>query len=236
MADEVASKKKNWFARHKLISAIIAIVVIVAIVTSGDSSKNTSTTKTSTPKTSQKQETKPAAQPAERKVQGTAVTLGTGDFTGGQDVAVGLYDVTAGSGQSGNFIVNDGSKVNEVLGDTSGLGVAKVRTDIAKGDKIKISGLSQVTFTPVSSPFVTSHATTVLYAGSFKVGEDIGAGKYVVTPGSGESGNFIVNNGTKSNEVLGDAGGFGVPSVTITLSKGDTIKLSGLNVVNFTAQ
>ncbi len=38
-----------------------------------------------------------------RKVTGTLVTLGAGSFLGGSDVKAGLYDVTPGPGQSGNF-------------------------------------------------------------------------------------------------------------------------------------
>ena len=38
-----------------------------------------------------------------RKVTGTPVTLSAGSFLGGSDVKAGLYDVTPGPGQSGNF-------------------------------------------------------------------------------------------------------------------------------------
>ena len=51
-----------------------------------------------------------------RTVKGTAMTLGAGDFTGGTDVKSGLYDVTAGPGQSGNFVVQGTDSYNEILG------------------------------------------------------------------------------------------------------------------------
>lgn len=64
---------------------------------------------------------------------------------------------TAGGG--GNFIVSGTRKYNEVLGD-NGLdtGVPKIRAELSQGDQIQISALYQVTFTPVTTPFVTTHS------------------------------------------------------------------------------
>ncbi len=227
-------KNKNWFSEHKVLTAIIAFVVLIAIVgVSGgsDNSKpdNSSQASSSPAKTTK---TKHVKKPAVRKVKGKATTLGAGTFTGGKDVVVGLYDVTPSPGQSGNFIVNDGSSYNEILGTESG-GVSKVRVKISKGDKIQISGLSIVSFTPVKTPFVTSHKKTKLYAGTFVVGEDVGQGRYKVTPGPGQSGNFIVNDGLSYNEILGSSAG-GVSSVSVDLQNGDKISISGLGVVTFT--
>jgi hypothetical protein len=177
------------------------------------------------------------AAPAGRHVQGTAVTLGAGTFTGGKDVAVGLYDVTPGSGQSGNFTVSGTDSYNEILGDAASLGVPMVRAQISTGDQIQIASLSAVTFTPVSTPYSTSHTTTNIYAGTWTVGQDVGAGRYVATPGPGQSGNFIVSGNDSYNEILGgDASTGGVPSLTISISKGDVIAVSGLSQVTLTAQ
>jgi hypothetical protein len=178
------------------------------------------------------------ATPAGRQVKGTLVTLGAGTFAGGQDVAVGLYDVTTAAGQSGNFIVSGTDTYDEILGpDGIGDGVPMVRTQISSGDQIQISGLSAVTFTPVSTPFVTSHTTVNLYAGTWNVGQDIGAGRYVATPGAGQSGNFIVSGNDSYDEILGggsDVGG--VPSVSVSLTKGDVITISSLSQVVMTAK
>lgn len=179
---------------------------------------------------------KPAAPSNARKVTGTAVTLGAGTFTGGQDVAVGLYDVTTSSGQSGNFIVNGTDSYNEILGDDGeGQGVPKIRVQIADGDQIQISSLTSVTFTPVTAAYVTTHTTAALYAGTFTVGQDIGAGRYVATPGAGQSGNFIVRGNDEYNEILGSDSSLGeVPSLTVTLTDGDAIDISGLSQVTLT--
>lgn len=170
-----------------------------------------------------------------RKVQGTATTLGAGNFTGGKDVAVGLYNVTAGPGQSGNFIVQGTDSYDEILGgDPSTGGVPVVRAKISTGDQIQISGLSQVIFTPVSTPFVTTHTPVTLYAGTWTVGQDLGPGGYVATPGAGQSGNFIIEN-AGVNEILGgDPSAGGVPNVTFTVSNGDIIGISSLSQVTLT--
>jgi hypothetical protein len=237
----------GWFWKHKVISAIIILIVIIVAATSSSSPKknvvstttaaNTPTTQTQ-PATTKPAATKPAATVASRKITGTATTLGAGTFTGGTDVAVGLYNVTPGSGQSGNFIVTGTDEYDEILGDAGAAGgVPQVRAKISKGDQIQISGLSSVTFTPVSTPYITTHTTTNLYAGTFTVGQDIGAGRYVATPGSGQSGNFIVTGSDEYDEILGgDSSLGGVPSVTVTLSKDDVIDISGLSQVTLTAQ
>lgn len=174
---------------------------------------------------------------AGRQVKGTLVTLGAGTFAGGTDIAIGLYDVAGGAGQSGNFTVNGRDSYNEVLGDAASLGVPMVRTTISSGDQIQISGLSSVTFTPVSTPASNSHTTTTIYAGTWTVGQDLGGGRYVATPGAGQSGNFTVSGSDSYNEILGgDSSMGGVPSLTVTLSKGDVIAVSGLSQVTLTAQ
>lgn len=234
--------KLQWFGKHKVLTVILVLVVIVIAAASSSGSKspqtNTTAATTSSSNNSQQSSAKAPATPAARQVKGTAVTLGAGTFTGGKDVAVGLYDVTPAAGQSGNFMVSGTDSYNEILGDAGAAGgVPKVRVQISNGDKIEISGLSSVSFTPVTTPFVTAHTTTNLYAGTFIVGQDIGAGRYVATPGSGQSGNFIVSGNDSYNEILGgDSSMGGVPSVTVSLSNGDVIDISGLSQVTLTAQ
>lgn len=151
----------------------------------------------------------------------------------GQDIPAGLYNVTAGAGQSGNFIVNGPDTYDEILGSADGMGVPEVRARLRSGDKIQLSGLSSVIFTPVTSPYVTSVKTTNLYAGTWTVGQDIAPGRYVATPGAGQSGNFIID-AEGVDEILGSADGMGVPNVTVTIHKGDVIEISGLAQVTMT--
>jgi hypothetical protein len=162
------------------------------------------------------------------------VTLGAGNFTGGTDVALGLYDVTTGPGQSGNFIVTGTDSYNEVLDSSGSRGVPKIRVQISNGDQIQISGLSQVFFTPVSTPFVTTNSAVTLYAGTWTVGQDLGPGSYVATPGAGQSGTFIIT-GEGVNEILsGDPRLGAVSSVTFNVQNGDVIEISGLEQVTLT--
>lgn len=228
-----------------IILAFIVIVIISAVSNSGGNKTNSSNNNTATTTSSKTAKTQSAtaattgasaSQPATRQVQGTAVTLGAGTFTGGKDVAPGLYDVTTVAGQSGNFVVNGGSSYNEILGDDgSGDGVSKIRVKVSAGDQIQISGMSDVTFTPVTAPFVTGNTAVTLYAGTFTVGQDVGAGNYTVTPGSGQSGNFVVNGGSSYNEILGTDSSMGEdPSLHVTLNAGDTIDISSMDQVVFT--
>lgn len=233
----MSDQKPNWFKKHKvltIVGGVIFLIVIVSALSGGAKSpaSNKTASKTAATQTGTKQEQKPAV----RQAQGTQVTLGAGTFAGGKDVAVGLYDVTAGAGQTGNFIVSGADTYNEILGDAGAAGgVSKVRTRINSGDKIQLSSLSSVTFTPVTAAFSTDYKVTNLYAGTFIVGEDIGAGRYTVTPGSGQTGNFIVTGANMYNEILGGDSSFGgVPSVSATLTKGDKIAISGMDQVTFT--
>jgi hypothetical protein len=180
--------------------------------------------------------TKPPGQASTvRAVQGTAATLGAGTFTGGKDIAVGLYDVTPGAGQSGNFSTMGANDYNEILGgDTASGNVPMIRVQISNGDQIQTSGLSQVIFTPVTSPYVTTYGAVNLYAGTWTVGQDLGPGRYVATPTPGESGNFVIEN-EGVNEILGgDTSSGEVPNVTFTVKKGDVINVSSLSGVSLT--
>jgi hypothetical protein len=167
-------------------------------------------------------------------VKGAAVTLGSGTFIGGTDVEPGLYDVTTGPGQRGTFVVAGTDSYNDVL-DASGIrGVPKIRVQISTGDRIRISGLTEVMFTPVSTPFVTTHSAVTLYAGSWTVGQDLGPGLYVATPGAGQSGRFVIRS-EGVNQILGGDPRLGeVPSVTFAVKDGDVIKISGLRKVALT--
>lgn len=145
-------RKKGLTLKQKTIAGVIIMVVLIGVIASSSGGKNTISTKPAT--TSKATQTsgstaKAAPRVATRQVAGTATTLGTGTFAGGQDVAVGLYDVTPGAGQSGNFMVGGADSYNEILGGDSSLGgVPSVTVSLTKGDTIEISSLSQVTFTP----------------------------------------------------------------------------------------
>jgi hypothetical protein len=231
------------YMRAPVIGTLVVAALTMAACSKSSSSNTTTTTGATTASTAAATTTTTTkatttTAPAGRHVTGAAVTLGAGTFKGGTDVKAGLYDVTPGAGQSGNFSTTGSQTYNEILGSNGGVGgVPMVRVSIANGDQITISGLSAVMFAPVTTPLNDSHATTNLYAGTWTVGEDLGAGRYVATPGAGQSGNFSVSGNDSYNEILGgDASTGGVPQVSVTLSKGDVISISGLSQVTMTAQ
>lgn len=108
-----------------------------------------------------------------------------------------------------------------------------IRVQISNGDEIQISGSSQVDFTPVSTPFVTSQSAADLYAGTWTVGQDLGPGRYVATPAAGQRGNFTIQR-EGINVILGGDHAGAVPSVTFNIQNGDVIAISGLSQVTLT--
>lgn len=156
--------------------------------------------------------------------------LNTGSFMVGTDIPKGRYVIT-GDG-SGNLFIYDSAGIpyiNEILGGGD-LGVETVTTDIAEGDKIEISGINKVTFTPAETKVSEATLTT----GNWIVGIDILPGRYDAESSKG-NGNFFVydKNGIPVvNEILG-GGDIGVEKVTIDLEEGNMISISGMNEVRF---
>jgi hypothetical protein len=179
---------------------------------------------------------------AVRHVTGKAVTVGAGTFAAGKDVPPGLYDVTTVAGQTGTFVVGGRDQYNELLGVETAENpvVRKIRVRLSIGDSIQISGLSSVTFTPVTAPLVSADLPATLYAGTWTVGQDIGPGRYVATATHVLiAGHFIVD-GEHINAILGVGiqgnGENAVRSVTVDLKNGDVITITGLNDVIMTPQ
>jgi hypothetical protein len=148
-------------------------------------------------------------------------------------VAQGLYDVTTGPGQSGRFTVTGTDSYDDVLDSSGAQGVPQIRAQISSGDRIQISSsLSQVIFTPVATPFVTASSAVNLYAGTWTVGQDLGPGTYVATPGTGQSGKFIISSEGVNVTLGGDPNLGEVPDVTFSVQIGDVIQISDLGQVS----
>ncbi len=81
-----------------------------------------------------------------------AVTLGSGTFFVGEDIGVGRYRVTSGPVQNGSFVVlGKTTYYNAVFGTIQGLNtVSELDVNLLKNDKIMISGMNQVYFTPLN--------------------------------------------------------------------------------------
>ncbi len=159
--------------------------------------------------------------------------LNTGTFMVGTDIPAGRY-VIHGDGSGNLFIYDEAGMpyINEILGGGD-LGVDTVTTDIQDGDKIEISGINKVTFTPAETKLYKDTLTT----GNWIAGIDFPAGRYDVSSEDG-NGNFFVYNKSDFpvvNEILG-GGDIGVEKVTVNLEEGYKITISGMKSVKFTAK
>jgi len=155
-------------------------------------------------------------------------TLGAGTFYAPDHISVGVYDVSFTG--AGNLFINgnEGLEYNEIGG--SSYGVSKIRVYITESAEIEISGM-KVNFVPVQRTQLPSEGFT-LYAGYWSGADEIPSGRYEVTPGSGESGNFFVMGSNYVNEILG--GSYGVESVTINITEKDIVNIRGMESVTFT--
>ena len=89
--------------------------------------------------------------PVKKRHKKNKSSLTTGFWIVGKDIKKGKYTVTPAEGQSGNFVVIPksafGDSTNEVLGDDTDMSqVPKVNVNLHKGDKVEVSGMTQVSF------------------------------------------------------------------------------------------
>ncbi|CCF30367.1 hypothetical protein [Weissella confusa] len=99
--------------------------------------------------------------------------------------------------------------------------------------KVLVAALSFAVLMGIGVQVDAAGKTTDLTAGQYTVGSDIKAGRYVVTPLDGTSGNFQSTTGS-INVILGDpnqdtVGSMYVSSYTVDLKKKTEFNLSGVN-------
>ncbi|MGX5377615.1 hypothetical protein ACWCL1_05125 [Ligilactobacillus sp. LYQ135] len=213
-------KEKKPFYKKWWFWLIIAIIAIAAFGGSeSDSSSSDSSAKTEQKSSDAK--TDENSEKTSKEETGQAVTLGAGEYTVGDQIKPGRYVIKAASG-SGNLTSESGD-INVILGQQVDNDMGQVdsyTTNLKKGTKIKISGINQTSFTPVTS----REYLTQLTAGQWVVGKDIKPGRYKVVATAG-SGNFSSTNGD-INEILGtseDSDAGQVTSVTVQLHNGEVI-------------
>lgn len=222
--------KKWWFW-------LIVVIVIIGASSSGGSSDNSSKSDKSsnTEKVAKKTDNTNKDATSEKNTA-KPVTLGAGTYEvgKGKDIEPGRYVIKAVQG-SGNLNSTGSGDINVILGqsadNTSGQ-VDSYTADLKANTKVKIEGINQTSFTPVTN----RQYLTQLSAGQWVVGKDIKAGRYKVVATQG-SGNFHSSNGD-INEILGttadDTTGQ-VKSVTVNLHNGEVIN-SDLQQVQLQAQ
>lgn len=224
--------KKWWFW-------LIVIIITFAACSSGENSdtdnsnksdKSTATEKVNNKANSMNQKT------SSEKNTAKAVTLGAGTYEvgKGKDIEPGRYIIKATQG-TGNLTSTGSGDINIILGQTADTDMGQVDSytaDLKSGTEVKIEGINQTTFTPITN----RQYLTQLTAGQWVVGKDIKAGRYKVIATQG-SGNFHSSNGD-INEILGttaDTDMGQVTSVSVKLHNGEVID-SDLQEVQLQAQ
>lgn len=221
--------KKWWFW-------LIVVIILVGIFGSNSSDNSSSSSKSSTTKTEKKANSKQAKQTTKKdtiknddtkdakKIENNTaqpVTLGAGQYKVGDQIKPGRYVIKAVNG-SGNFTSEDGD-INVILGQQANNESGQIdsyTTTLKKGTEIKIEGINQTSFTPVTSRTYLTQLT----AGQWLVGKDIKPGHYKIVATAG-SGNISSNNGS-INEILGTSANSDtgqVTSINVNLHKGEVI-------------
>ena len=209
--------KKWWFW-------LIVIIVIFGACSAGSGSDSSDKSSNTEKIEKKKDDVNKNKETTSEKNTAKAVTLGAGTYEVGEgkDIEPGRYVIKAIQG-SGNLTSTGSGDINVILGqtvdNTSGQ-VDSYTTDLKSGTKVKIEGINQTSFTPVTN----RQFLTQLTAGQWVVGKDIKAGRYKVVATQG-SGNFHSNDGD-INEILGttaDDTTEQVKGVTVNLHKGEVI-------------
>lgn len=224
---KVYVEKKPWYKRWwAWVLFIICAICVWGALSGKDDNKDSSAS--NSPRSTQKDNSNSKDDEAEKKpetVKNTAkaVTLGAGTYKVGDQIQPGRYVIKALSG-SGNLTSNGDSDINAILGTTTDNDLDQVTSytaTLSKGEKVKIEGIEQTSFTP--TPNKPKFKTT-LTAGSWIVGQDIKPGHYTIKAVQG-SGNLGTND-SDVNEILGttaDSDLGQVTHVSVDLSKGQIL-------------
>jgi len=163
------------------------------------------------------------------------VTLGSGTFTAGIDIPIGRYLATTTENSFGSVVVYElGTsypEISEVLGNFSDTAnVPSIALTLVQNQKIEITGLNIVHFTPLQTELKTELTT-----GEWDVGLDIAPGTYTISSKDGLSGSVTILDG--NNPVgyakLGNNGTDDQQSAVVTLKQGQIIRISNIPTVVF---
>lgn len=164
------------------------------------------------------------------------IELSSGEWTVGEDIEPGRYNIKPTEEDSGNIMIKQKDKisflVNEVLGFNHFGGVEQITVYLTGDEIIEINGLDSVTFTPVE-PDVKREE---IHAGDWIVGIDIEPGTYIATIEKGQGGNVFVTDKDGylvTTEILGENMFVSVVKMEmeLELEKGYKIDVSGLSNV-----
>ncbi|MEU2547613.1 hypothetical protein ABZ618_19635 [Streptomyces roseolus] len=178
------TQQRNWFARHKLLTAAGAVVVVVAIgaaMGGGGEDAKAPEAKSSAPAASGSKDSGGSASQAPEKPKAATVD-GDGDFEVGSDVKPGLYRSTGNKDAECYWErAKDASgEVDSILANDNVTGTAYV--EIKASDKL-FKSTSCGTWEAVDPKAAGTPSGTTLKgsAGMLKVGVDIAPGTYKST-------------------------------------------------------
>lgn len=171
-------KKANWFKRHKILTGLIALFVIIAATSGASGDKGNSNT---TPK----QQSTPAQNNQSVQPSKSDDSIKEGTYKVGTDLAAGEYRLigsgymqvsTDSTGSIDSIVTNDNFQNNTIV-------------TVAEGQYFKFSGAK-------AYPIDKAPSVDTSKAGVFRVGKDLPAGEYKLTP-EGGSGYVQVSSDSK---------------------------------------
>lgn len=159
--------KKNWFARHKILTVILAVVVLGGIIGASGKESNSDTSTANKTGNSVATKTEEKKTEPEKGIAGGQYKVGT-DMPAGEYVIVGSGYLQISKDSSGEFssiLENDNYSNRTIIAVTD-------------GQYVQFSGRA---YTWADAPKVDTSKGT-LPDGKYKVGVDFPAGEYKVTP------------------------------------------------------
>ncbi|GAA5417103.1 hypothetical protein Pryu01_02164 [Paraliobacillus ryukyuensis] len=161
------------------------------------------------------------------------ITLSDGNYTVGEDLSAGRYEITAE--QTGNIFVENNSNsgsVSEIIEDQGlNLGVPSVTINLTEGATIEISDLDPAIFTPVTE----RNLSNTLSTGMWVVGTDIEPGNYEVIPSGERSGKVVIYDQQESlpvyDELIDPDGERGSETLSVELEEGQILRVKTIPAV-----
>ncbi|MFR5266176.1 hypothetical protein [Clostridium sp.] len=161
------------------------------------------------------------------------VDLKTGAYEVGKDIMPGYYEVAAtGTGKIDVYDNAGNEMLNATIKEGDKTGVATIKMQLNKGEKVDLQGFQGVKFTPYTHKYLST-----LNEGTYEVGQSVKPGNYSmeIPAGTGSVSvldavgipiyNEMIVEGQNNNQSQ---------KINLELKVGDTININGVNGVKLT--